>query len=72
MSLLPEMVDPAWLAKACEELRTNALFCGEGGDEDPVVFATPEAEQYILLAIGALEQAQRFARVAEYKLAKKE
>lgn len=67
---LPEMADPEWFAKACEDLRTKALF---GTDDDaPTAHLPPEAEQYMLLAIGALEQAQRFAKLAEYKLARGE
>lgn len=67
---LPAIVDPEWLVKQCDELRQKTLFCDE--DEGPIAYATPEAEQYMLLAIGALEQAQRFAQLASYKLARRE
>lgn len=64
---LPEMVEPEWFTKACEDLRTKALFCTD--DEAPTAHLPPRAEQYMLLAIGAVEQAQRFAKLAEYALA---
>ena len=59
-----ESVSPEWLAKACEALRLKALF----GDEDdfPLTSLPPQAQEYLLLALTALEQASRFAKLAEY------
>lgn len=67
---LPEMVSPEWFAKALQDLRDKALFADP--DDAPTEHFTPEAEQYMLLAIGALEQAQRFAQLADYRLARRE
>lgn len=58
---------PEDLAKAIEELRIKALFEGElPVSSDEAGPYPPESEQYVLLAIGALEQAQRFATLALY------
>ena len=54
-------MDPEDLANRARDLRTEAL--GEGDVAMP-----PMAEQYHLLALGALEQAERFARLAHYHL----
>lgn len=61
---LPTIVSPEWLAKQCEELRMKVLI----GDEEsiPVTLAPAQCEQFMLLAISALEQAQRYAMLAEY------
>lgn len=58
---LPDIGDPEKLSFACRALRESSLF-----SEDTAV-ATPECEQYYLLALAALDQAERFAMLAEYK-----
>lgn len=59
-----EFEDHEELAEAIQTLRNHLLF-GEMGE---AAQSDPEAEQYHLLALGALEQAQRFAMLVEYKL----
>ena len=59
-SLAESDLDIEELPERIEELRTKFLF--EHGDD-----LDPEAEQLYLLAIGALEQAERFAKLAVYK-----
>jgi len=56
-----DMIDPDELERKTNTLRTQALFEGD-------VAMSPMAEQYMLLAIGALEQAQHFAQLAAYNL----
>ena len=55
------MIDPEDLAKRTKGLRAEAMI--EGDATMP-----PMAEQYHLLALGALEQAERFATLAHYHL----
>lgn len=55
------MMDPEDLAKRARDLRDEAKI------EDDAAMP-PMAEQYHLLALGALEQAERFARLAHYHL----
>lgn len=55
-------MDPGALVKETEALRTKAIFAEEGPPLPPM------AEQYYLLAVSALEQAQRFAQLADYNL----
>lgn len=55
-------MDPQLLHEQCERLRTEALF----GEPEGAMAMGPLTEQYYLLAVGALEQAQRFAMLAEY------
>jgi hypothetical protein len=55
------MIDPEDLAKRAGDLRSEALI------EDDAAMP-PMAEQYHLLALGALEQAERFAKLAHYHL----
>ena len=54
-------VDPEALAKRLEALRVECIFEQE-------INLPPMAEQYYLLAIGAIEQAQRYAKLAHYHL----
>ncbi len=54
-------------AATIEKLRLDALF-GEDGDDNAVL--APDAEQYYLLALGALDMAHRYAILAA--LAQKE
>jgi hypothetical protein len=63
MSNLPVAKDPEALAKACETLRVDHLF--NERIENGVVLG-PIAEQHYLLALAALEQAARFAKLANY------
>lgn len=58
----PEDLDKA--ALAVEVLRTTMLF-GELGDNEEC--ANPEAVQFLLLSIAALEQAQRYLVLASLK-----
>ena len=55
------MIDPEDLANRTHDLRVEAML-----EED--VAMSPMAEQYHLLALSALEQAERFARLAHYNL----
>ena len=55
------MMDPEDLANAARNLRVKALI------EDDAAMP-PMAEQHHLLALGALEQAERFAKLAHYHL----
>ena len=55
------MMDPEDLAKRVNDLRVDAII--EGDSAIP-----PMAEQYHLLALGSLEQAERFAKLAHYHL----
>ena len=55
------MMDPEDLANAARDLRVKALI------EDDAAMP-PMAEQYHLLALAALEQAERFAKLAHYHL----
>jgi len=61
-----ESVSPEWLAKECEKLRLKALFADEEENGCPLTSLPPQAQEYLLLALTALEQAQRFAKLAEY------
>lgn len=63
---LPSIVSPEWLAKQCEELRLKVLVGTDGEDLIPTTLAPAQCEQFMLLAISALEQAQRYAMLAEY------
>lgn len=54
-------MDPEDLANAARDLRVKALI------KDDVTMP-PMAEQYHLLALNALEQAERFANLAHYHL----
>lgn len=54
-------VDPDDLATRVRSLRLEALLDGD-------VATSPMAEQYYLLALSALEQAERFAKLAHYHL----
>ena len=54
-----ETLDEGSFPRKLETLRHDALCADTDG-------FSPEAEQYWLLAIGALEQAQRFATLALY------
>lgn len=56
-----DYVDPLDLAERLEKLRAECLFEGD-------VALPPMAEQHYLLAISAIEQAQRFAKLAHYNL----
>jgi hypothetical protein len=58
-----DYMHPEDLAKRANDLHTEALFEG-----DAPILLSPMAEQYYLLAINALEQAERFARLAHYNL----
>lgn len=58
---MSDLIDPEDLANRARALRVEALF----GDD---VAMTPMAEQYYLLALNALEQAERFAKLANYNL----
>ena len=55
-------MDPEDLANRARDLRSEATT------EDVAATMPPMAEQYHLLALGALEQAERFARLANYHL----
>jgi hypothetical protein len=55
-------MDPEDLAKACDKLRVEVL-CSEDA-----VGVHPQATEYYLLALSALEQAKRFAMLAHYAL----
>ena len=55
------MIDPEDLAKRANDLRTEAAIEAD-------LAMPPMAEQYHLLSLGALEQAERFARLAHYHL----
>ena len=59
------------LAKACEKLRVDMLLGPEGDTPDILVGLSPEAEQFALLALTSLEQAQRYATLANYCLMQK-
>ena len=59
MSAANEELDEESLPKEVERLRGRVLFSEWAHLE-------PSAEQYVLLAVGALEQAQRFATLALY------
>lgn len=64
MNTEPEFIaDPESLAKAIETMRIAAVFEDE---EEKTVQAGPQAAQFFLLAMAALEQAARFAKLAEY------
>lgn len=60
----PEPVTLGTLRRQIEKLRLLWLL-GGGDEEDAASGLDPEAEQYYLLAIGALEQAQRYATLAD-------
>ena len=60
----PEPVTLGTLKRQIEQLRTVWLL-GGGDEEDAATGLDPLAEQNYLLAIGALEQAQRFATLAD-------
>jgi hypothetical protein len=55
-------IDPEDLAKRISSLRDAALFNGPVADRA----MAPMTEQYYLLAISALEQAERFATLSHY------
>lgn len=57
----PVDMHPETLSLAVQKLHTGALF---GDEESQPTMLTPRGDQYYLLAIGALEQAQRFAALA--------
>lgn len=62
------MDDLGELAKAIEKLRTDVLFGEDVGlHPDLSVGLSLDAEQYLLLCLAALDQAQRFATLANYK-----
>ena len=60
----PEPVTIGTLAQQIERLRITWLL-GGGDEEDATAGLDPVAEQHYLLAIGALEQAERFATLAD-------
>ncbi len=60
----PEPVTLGTLGHQIERLR-NTWLLGGGDEEDATAGLDPVAEQHYLLAIGALEQAQRFAALAD-------
>jgi len=60
----PEPVTLGTLGQQIEKLR-NLWLLGGGEEEDATAGLDPVAEQHYLLAIGALEQAQRFATLAD-------
>lgn len=60
----PEPVTLGTLGRQIEKLR-NLWLLGGGDEEDITAGLDPVAEQHYLLAIGALEQAQRFATLAD-------
>jgi hypothetical protein len=60
----PEPVTLGTLRHQIERLRITWLL-GGGDEEDATAGLDPVAEQHYLLAIGALEQAQRFATLAD-------
>ncbi len=51
------------LKKTIEVIRIHGLLCGELGEG-----LDPEAEQFFLLALSALEQAERYAMLVEFKV----
>ncbi len=57
--MTPEVLQA--LADAAEKLRLTSLFEDDGPGE-----LGPEAEQYYLLALSALDQAHRFAQLSTY------
>lgn len=59
-------------AKAIEKLRTDALFGTDASDAVPDKGLGPMSEQYYLLALAALDQAHRFATIAEYHRMRKD
>jgi hypothetical protein len=52
-------LDPGDLPDAVEKFRQEWLFCTETGH------LCPEAEQFYLMALAALEQAQRYAALSQ-------
>jgi hypothetical protein len=57
------VIDFDAMKKEIEQLRSKYLF-HEDGDEGAAHDCN--AEQYLLLSLGALEQAERFAQLAAY------
>jgi hypothetical protein len=57
------------LAEAAQKLRLDYLFDYDGAAA--AVGLSCEAEQLFLLALSALEQAERYATLARYRLMKK-
>jgi hypothetical protein len=53
------------LHDAIEKVRLDALFGGDDGDSDAGTTLPPEAEQYFLLALAALDTAARYAALAK-------
>lgn len=53
-------------AKLIEKLRITVLF------EDDLSGLGPMSEQYVLLSLGALDQAERFMKIAHFHLMRKD
>lgn len=58
-------------AKLIEKLRIDILL-GEGTDDLGNVGLGPMSEQYLLLSLGALDQAERFMKIAHFHLMRKD
>jgi hypothetical protein len=59
------VLDPQELASQAERFRTETLFAEEGS-----TVLSPEAEQHYLLALAALETAERHFMLAHYAVIK--
>lgn len=64
------VINPERLAKELEERRTGILFSEPEDGADTVL--SPQAEQFYLLALNALEQAERYMRLAHYHAMRRE